>query len=154
MMNQPATHAQFEARLRTMRILWAVFLVTIALYALLAFFALPSAGGGGPGPAGNSGLTLAMSVAALSAVFASFAVKGRFYRLAAERRDPAQAQTGFILAAVLCETAALFGLVALFVTRDQYAPLLFALGALGIALHFPRRDELAAAYGEGVNRQP
>ena len=55
-------------------------------------------------------------------------------------------QTGFILAMVLCEVAALMGLAALFVTLSNYAYLLFALGALGQALHFPRREEVMSAY--------
>jgi len=36
--------------------------------------------------------------------------------------------------------------VGLFVTWNIYAYALFALGALGIALHFPRRDDVAATY--------
>ena len=57
-------------------------------------------------------------------------------------------QAGFILALALCEVAALMGMVALFVTLSKYAYLLFALGALGMLLHFPRREQVEAAFGK------
>ena len=37
----------------------------------------------------------------------------------------------------------------LFVTHNRYAYALLALGALGQLLHFPRRDQLTAAYRKG-----
>ncbi len=55
-------------------------------------------------------------------------------------------QTGFIIAMALCESAVLFGLVGVFMTWNNYAYLLFALGALGEVLHFPRREQLMSAY--------
>jgi hypothetical protein len=59
-------------------------------------------------------------------------------------------QQGLILAFVFCEVAALFGLMGLFVTGNRYAYALLALGALAIALHFPRRGQLLAAYFKPV----
>ena len=63
--------------------------------------------------------------------------------------QPAKFQTGFIIATALCEAAGLLGFVGIFVTHNREAYLLFAIGALGLLLHFPRRDQLAAAYRKG-----
>jgi F0F1-type ATP synthase membrane subunit c/vacuolar-type H+-ATPase subunit K len=144
---QPGADAGLEVRLRTMRILWAVFLVTIGLYALIPFFVLGSRSAAaevGDDPT----LLAAFAVLAFMAVAASFVLKRHFYGHAVERGEPARLQTGFILALVFCEFPALLGLVGLFVTLNRYAYALLALGALGLLLHFPRRDQLAAAYGE------
>lgn len=149
MMNQPSNQtgadAGLEARLRTMRILWVVFLITIGLYALMCVFTLPPVNAAEE-DANNTTLLTALASFAVASVAASFLLKGRIYAQAARQSDPAKFQTGFIIAEVFCEVAALFGLVGLFVTHNRYAYALFVLGALGQLLHFPRRDQLAAAY--------
>lgn len=146
--NQPGADAGLEARLRVMRILWGALLTSIGLYVLVCVFAAPRRGAAVE-DAGNTTMLGAFAAIALVSVAASFLLKGRFYRRAAERGEPEQAQIGFIVALALCEAAALFGLVGLFVTLNRSAYLLLALGALGQLLHFPRRDELAAAYRKG-----
>ena len=148
-----------EARLRTMRILWAVFLATIGLYALIAYFARPSAaspfssaesGGIGASAGGFSVLLIAFFALGLSEVVASFLVKQYYAQRAVRMQSPAVLQTGFILAAVLCESAALFGLVCLFVDGNPFAYLLFVVAAAGLVLHFPRREDVQAASGGGT----
>lgn len=151
MMNQPTNQTGrdtgLEARLRTMRILWGVFLVTIGMYVLICVFVLPPSDAAVQ-DANNTTLLTALAAFAVGALAASFLLKGRIYAQAIQQSDPAKFQTGFIIAEALCEVAALFGLVGLFVTNIRYAYLLFALGALGQLLHFPRREQLAAAYGK------
>ena len=146
--NQPGTDAGLEVRLRTLRVLWVVFLMNIGLFALFGFYSLRSRDAAGEG-SDDPTILGAMAVVACLSVAVSFLMKGRFYRQAAERGEPARAQQGFIIALVLCEVSALLGLVGLLVTLNKYAYGLFVLGALGQLLHFPRRDELAAAYRKG-----
>ena len=143
--NQPGAgpDAGPNLRLRTMRILWVIFLITIGLFVLVATVSRPV---GGPEVEGAPPLLYALGALALSSVAASFVLKSGFYKRAAERQEPAQLQTGLILALVLCETAALMGFAGLFLTRCDYAYALLALGALGEALHFPRRGEVLSAY--------
>jgi F0F1-type ATP synthase membrane subunit c/vacuolar-type H+-ATPase subunit K len=150
MMNRPGDSAGTdpgpEVRLRTMRILWAVFLVNIGLFVFLCLFAAPDRDEAAPGPGGVPTLLLVLIALGVSSVAASFLVKPGFYRRAAERQEPARLQTGFILALVLCEVAALLGVVGVFVTQSNYAYVLFALGALGQALHLPGRGQVLSAY--------
>ncbi len=134
-----------EAALRTMRILWAVFLVTIGLFVLVTRFARPSDAGAGAN-SDNLVLLLVLAMLGLTSVAASFILKAGFYKRAAEQQQPAALQTGLILAMALCEAAVLFGVVGLFITWNDYAYALFALGGLGEALHFPRREQVFSAY--------
>jgi F0F1-type ATP synthase membrane subunit c/vacuolar-type H+-ATPase subunit K len=152
MMNQPAKQsgadAGLEARLRVLRILWGALFASIGIYALVALFVLRGRDAAAEG-ADNPTLLAAFAVMGFMAVAASFVLKRHFYAHAAERADPALFQTGFIFALAFCEMAALLGMVGLLVTLNRNAYALFALGALGQLLHFPRRDQLAAAYRKG-----
>jgi F0F1-type ATP synthase membrane subunit c/vacuolar-type H+-ATPase subunit K len=158
-----------ETRLRTMRILWAVFLMTVGLYALVAYFAAPgtpgaasvryddSLGSIGASAGGLSVLLVVFFVLGLSTVVASFLVKQAFANRAVREQNPAVLQTGLILSLALCEAAGLFGLFGLFAEGSPSAYLLFVVSAAGIVLHFPRREDLTAAsggetgYGMGLN---
>jgi F0F1-type ATP synthase membrane subunit c/vacuolar-type H+-ATPase subunit K len=148
--------AGLEVRLRTLRILWAVFLVTVGLYALVAYLANPMSDverariQGDPAPNGVPVALLVLFAAGVAAVVASFVLKQAFARKAAAGQRPGLFQQGLILAFVFCEVAALLGLLGLFMTGNRYAYALLALGALGIALHFPRWEQLLAAYFKPV----
>ena len=154
MMNRNESDAGIDTRLRTMRILWAVFLMTIAQFLLVVYFADPmteaerASASGEPAPSGNPSPLLYLFFAlGLASVAASYLLRRSFYGKGERERQPALVHTGLILALALCETAALFGLVALFVLGNPLAYSLFALAVIGQLLHFPRRDQLLAAYG-------
>ncbi len=142
MTKRPDRDLGADVRLRTLRILWAVFLVNVGLMALASHFGRPEV----EGVEGVPPLLYALAAAALSSVAASFFLKAGYYRRAAERREPAQLQAGFIVALALCEAPVLLGVVGLFVTGCDYAYALFGLGALGMALHFPSREQVFASY--------
>jgi F0F1-type ATP synthase membrane subunit c/vacuolar-type H+-ATPase subunit K len=147
MSNVPVGDAGFEARLRTLRILWVMFLITIGLFVLVTRLARPHEETVARMAAQDNTLILpVLAVVALASVAVSFVMRANFYRRAAEQQQPALLQTGFVVAIVLCEAAALLGLVGLFTTWNNYAYGLFALGALGELLHFPSREQLLSAY--------
>lgn len=158
-MSTPNPKMSPEMRLRTMRILWASFLMAVGLYALIAYFARPSDGppsggavadGVGTVSGGFSVLVLVFFALGLTTVAASFLVKQAFAQRAVREQNTAVLQTGFILAVVLCEVAALLGLVGLFADGNPAAYLLFVISAAGIVLHFPRREDVEAASGGGT----
>ena len=150
MMNQPAAGGGPDQgpdpRLRTMRLLWVMFMITIGLFFLVTRLSRPDDETLAEVGSDDATLLLVLAAMGLSSVVASFVLKAGFYRRAAGQQQPALLQTGFIVALVLCETAVLLGLVGVFVTWNDYAYALFALGALGEALHFPRREQLMSAY--------
>ena len=90
-------------------------------------------------------LLLVLAFAALSAVAASFFVKNGLLLKATREQRRETAQVAYVVAFALSESAALLGFVALLITNSTYSYLLFALGVVGILLHKPRLDHLAAA---------
>lgn len=75
----------------------------------------------------------------------SFFMKKRAFQQAVEKQQISYVQTGLILALAFCESISLIGIVLAFAFAYQYFFLWFALGILGIILHFPRRDDVIAA---------
>jgi hypothetical protein len=148
--------AGLELRLRTLRILWAMFLLTVGLYALVAYLANPVSDTerarlqGGPVPSGIPTTLILLFALGVAAVAVSFVLKQTFGRKAAAAQRPGLFQQGLILAFVFCEVATLLGLMGLFMTGNRYAYALLALGALGMALHFPRYEQLLPAYFKRV----
>ena len=149
MMNQRATKAGPDVFLRTMRILWGSFLVCVGLFVLVTRLTRPA-----DMPAevsrGIDPLLYVLGALALMGVAASFYLKGIFYRRGVEQQQPLLVQAGFILAMAFCEAGVLMGLVGVFATRNDAYYLLFALGALGMLLHFPRREQVEAAFYKGL----
>lgn len=143
-----------EVRLRTMRILWVVFLITVGLYALVGYISNPMSDveravlQGEPAPTGIPTLLLLLFALGFLLIVVSFVTGEALYKKAAAQQRPDIFQTGFILAVVFSESAALFGLIGLFVTGNRYAYALLAAAALGVALQFPRRGKLLSAYYE------
>lgn len=154
MMNKTAPGSNIEKRLRTMRILWVAFLWNIGLFALFAYFLAP-ASGAESGTLGASEqfppLLIIFFVLGVAAVGLSFVMKQQFMRKAVSEQRLEHVQTGVIVALVLCEVAALFGLLALFLSGNRNAYFLFVIGAVGQFLHYPRREHiLAATYKDGA----
>lgn len=81
----------------------------------------------------------------LIALFFSFLLRKRFFIRAANEQRPDMIQTGIIIGFALCEVAAIFGLLAIFLTGSALSYLILAIGAAGILLHFPRREQLLGA---------
>ena len=93
--NQSGAGAELELRLRTLRILWGAFLMTIGLYALITVFALPPRDALEEGR-DNPTLLLAFAVIGLMSVAVSFMLKRHFYGHAVERGEPARVEIGLI----------------------------------------------------------
>jgi F0F1-type ATP synthase membrane subunit c/vacuolar-type H+-ATPase subunit K len=81
----------------------------------------------------------------LTTLALSFVLKRRFLANAINMQRPEMVQTALIVAWALCEVTALFGLVVFFVTGSSAYYIFFIFGALGVLLHFPRRNDLLAA---------
>ena len=128
-----------EMQHRTLLILWSAFLMTIVMYVFLTFV-MPQ-----PDTAANRTLTVVFSAISVLLVGLSFVIKKKFFARAAAEQQVSFVTTGFILAMALCEVGGLLGLVDFMVAHDRYFYLLMAISFIGIALHFPKRQDLEAA---------
>lgn len=144
------TQSDVDARYRVMLVIWFALLSAVAFYFVVG--QLVSRPGADSVP--NKMLTVILTALGTFMVGVSFVIKQRFLNQSVERQKVTLVQTGFIVAIALCEAGALFGLVDLITTGNRYYFVVMIIAALGILVHFPRRDHLlAAGYKNQLNEQ-
>lgn len=130
-----------EIRIRTIRTLWFALFVSVGLYFALTFFVQRSEN------QPNATLFLVLAAVSVTTVAASFIIKTNFLSRAEQQQQVSLVQQGYVVASALTEVPALLGLVDYFTTGNDYYYVFFIISALGMLLHFPRRDHvLNAAY--------
>ena len=123
------------AQYQTLLIVWAALLFSQVLFVVMLFILKPNLFRFdlSQSPLEPSGaMILGFAVAAVTCVGFSFAFKRRLYERAVEAQDPAQVQSGLIIALALCEASSLFGLVLAFAFDYPYFFLWFILGIAGM----------------------
>ncbi len=131
---------EIDKRYQTLLILWFAMLMNIGILFLIAFVAAPDRNS-----SPSSLLTLAVAGLGAFLVLISFVVKRKFFARAVDQQDLGLVQKGLIVALAICEVSAIIGLIERFVIGNRDYFLLFLLAAAGIALHFPKRDDLRSA---------
>lgn len=137
-----------EQAYRTLVIIWVALLFSQVMFLVVIFFAKPEVfkfDWTKPLLGGNAPVVIALAVLAIANFGLSFVMKKRSYEQAVAEQKIALVQTGLVLACALCEAISLLGMVLAFAFSYQYFFAWFALGILGILLHFPRRDTVIAA---------
>lgn len=144
-MNPMNNQATLETRYRTMTILWFGLFSSIVMFFLLTLVTPAET-------VENRVLSLTFAVIGTLAVIASRIVKQKFLSQSVDKQDIRLVQTGMIVAAALCEVAAMLGLMDHFLTGNRYYYVLFIIAVIGTLLNFPRRDHLlAASYKKPLN---
>lgn len=149
---------------RTNIVLWAGMLISQLLFLVVVFFSKRELFGliTGEGSIGESSfylkllstinpMLIVLAVVGLITFILSFVLKARLIQLAIDNKQTGLVQTAQILAYALCEATALFGLIAAFAFDSPLFLAWFAVGILGLLLHFPRRGNFAAASFTGIN---
>jgi hypothetical protein len=141
-------NSNVEQNYKTLLVIWAALLFSQIMLLVVVFFAKPEVfrfDFTKPLLGGNAVLIIAFAFVAVANLALSFVMKKRAFQQAAEKQQIAYVQTGLILAYAFCEATSLLGMVLAFAFSYQYFFAWFALGILGIILHFPRRDDVVAA---------
>ena len=126
------------ARQRGLLLIWGAQLMSVALFlAITRIVEVPARAND------SSVLLLALALTALAAFGLSFPTRAKLLAQSAVQNRPDLASTAYVLAFALCESCALFGVVAHFVTGAREALYFFIPAALGLLLHFPRRAHFA-----------
>jgi hypothetical protein len=133
-----------ETRYRSMRTLWLALLVNVGIFFIWVLFSAKEISSD-PGDAPDTVLIGALSALAVISVIASFVVKRLLLKRAEENQDAMLVQRALIVACTMCEVSVLIGVVARMTISFRQYYLLLLVGAIGIALHYPRRDHLLAA---------
>ena len=126
-----------EARHKVFLILWFALFVSVMLFLVLVLVV---------GSKGTPNPTLSYALLGIGSmtVLVSFLLKQQLVQKAINHNDIAALQSAHIVSLALCESAALFGVLDRFVTASQTSWFLFAIAALGILLHFPKKDHIRA----------
>ena len=141
-------NSNVEQNYKTLVIIWFALLVSQILLLVVVFFAKPEIfrfDFSKPFLGKNAVLVIAFAFLAITNLAVSFVMKRRSFQQAVEKQQIAYVQTGLIIAYAFCEAISLLGMVLAFAFSYQYFFVWFALGILGIILHFPRRSDVIAA---------
>ena len=132
---QPGSSAPPQPSERRQRlILWLAMLVSLALYPIMMRILPP------PQPANNPKLVTTLTVLSIALAAASLPARNRLLARSREAGTLESRQLALMLPIALCEAAALMGLAAWFTTASPRSYYLFAIGFLGMLLHYPRRE--------------
>ena len=135
--NPQEAEEKVDARYRVILILWIAILLSIGFLFSLAVF-IPSSG------TANQTLSLALLGTGFATVTVSILLKQQMIRKAIEKQQVQALSSAYIIGFALCESAALFGLMDHFVTGSGYYRFGFFLAAIGMLLHFPKKEHLRA----------
>jgi hypothetical protein len=136
--SDPQTNS--ELRIRTMRTLWFGLLGTIGIY---YGFTLVAERREGLEP--NPSLSVILMCVAIVMVLVAFVIKTKLISKAVEQQNTGMVQQAYVVTWAINEVAALLGLMDFFLTNDRYYFVLLIIAALGLLLHFPRREHVVNA---------
>ena len=137
-----------EQSYRTLAIIWFALLFSQVMFLVVTFLSKPELfkfDADKPILGENAEIVIAFAFLAITNFALSFVMKKRSFEQAIAEQKIAYVQTGLILACAFCEAISLLGIVLAFAFSYQYFFVWFAVGMLGIILHFPRRDAVIAA---------
>ena len=147
-MRQTNQTGNVEQSYRTLMLIWFALLNSQLLLLVVLYFARPEIfrfDFSKPLLGENSVMVIVLAILAVSTFLLSFVLRSRFLNQAINEQKLELVQTALIVGCSLCEAISLFGFVLVFILNYQYFFLWFALGILGIILHFPRRGNLIDA---------
>ena len=124
-----------KAQYRQRRIAWFLLVISLGMYFVVMRLAPPAM------PRESPGLVTGLMLAAIGVVALSFWVKSRLSRGPEREQAPPRTEIAYLIPLVMCEAAALFGVVVWFVTASIQAYYFVLLGLVGLLFHYPKRPE-------------
>jgi asparagine N-glycosylation enzyme membrane subunit Stt3 len=129
-----------EARILTMRILWFGMLMSVAVYFVFTLFTTRK-----ENLEPNPTISLTLLCVAVLMVLVAFLIKSKLLSNAVDQQNTVMVQQAYIVTWAITEVAALLGLLDFFLTTDRYYYVLLIIAALGLLIHFPRREHVVNA---------
>ena len=123
-----------------MRALWFGLLGTIGIY-----YGFTLVAGRREGLEPNPSLSISLMCVAMLMVLVAFVIKSKLLSKALEQQSTGMVQQAYVVTWAITEVAALLGLMDFFLTNDRYYFVLLIIAALGVLLHFPRREHVVNA---------
>lgn len=137
-----AGEREVDAIYRVLRIIWLAILASLTAIFVVTRLVKPEPGA----PKELFWILLAVGIVNFGA---SFFLKHKILKQAAEKRKPELVKSAYLIGWALCESIGLFGLLAHLITGVEYYYFFFVLAGFGTLLHKPQRDDILAAYNGG-----
>ncbi|HKC63682.1 MAG TPA: hypothetical protein VKB86_08590 [Pyrinomonadaceae bacterium] len=131
---------EVEAAYLSLRIIWLAMLTSVVTLFVVTLLVQPSAS---KAPV----IFWILMMLGFITFGASFVMKYRLLKQAAEKQNPGMVRTAYIAAFALCDATGVFGTIAYFATGVEYYYFFFVLSGFGTLLHKPQRDDLLATVG-------
>ena len=125
-----------EAQHRTLLILWTFLFMSVIGFLLFAVLVPSDATGD------KTVISIVLIALAFSNVSLSFTFKSTLLKRSIGSQDLQLVLRAYLVVLMICESAALFGVISHFVTGSASSYVAFGLGIIGILLHFPRKKHL------------
>ena len=138
--NQNNPQTEIELRIRTLRTLWFALLGSIGIYYGFTLVVERR-----EGLESNPSLSLSLMCVAILMVLVAFVIKTKLLSKALEQQSTGMVQQAYVVTWAITEVAAVLGLMDFFLTNDRYYFVLLIIAALGVLLHFPRREHIVNA---------
>ena len=138
--NQNNPQTEIELRIRTLRTLWFALLGSIGVYYGFTLVVERR-----EGLESNPSLSLSLMCVAILMVLVAFVIKTKLLSKALEQQSTGMVQQAYVVTWAITEIAAVLGLMDFFLTNDRYYFVLLIIAALGVLLHFPRREHVVNA---------
>jgi hypothetical protein len=129
----PSPQRSPDVPYRARAVIWLALVVATGLYFVVTKLAAPS------GAQANPTLVTILFVFSAGLVAGSFGMKARLLSRAS-RPSSRMRQQAELIALILCEAAAVLGVVVWFVTAWPHYYIFLLLGLVGMLLHFPTRE--------------
>jgi len=127
-----------------MRTLWFALLLSVGVYFGFTLFAVRK-----EGLQPNPTVSLTLLCIAMLTVLVAFVIKSKLLSKAMEQQNPGMVQQAYVMTWAITEVSALLGLLDFFLTNDRYYYFLLIIAALGLLVHFPRREHVVDAAFKG-----
>ena len=147
-MNPNPPKMSVEQAYRTLVMVWSALLASQGLFLVIIYFMRPQVfkfDFSKPPLDENSTLIIASALLAIFDLVISFVMSRKHLNQSVAEQNIGLVQTAMITGCSLCESISVMGMILAFAYSYQYFFLWFALGILGMILHFPKRAHLIAA---------
>jgi len=128
-----------------MRTLWFCLLLSVGSYYVFTLIA-----GRKEGLEPNPTVSVTLLCIGVLTVLGAFLIKSKFLSKAVEQQSTGMVQQAYVMTWAITEVAGLLGLLDFFMTGDRYYYVLLIMAALGLLLHFPRREHVVNAAFRGA----
>jgi len=125
-------------RYQVLLILWIAMLTSFSIF-LVMTFVIPSSA------PPNLTLTFVLLALSLVAVIVSVLLKSYFLKQAIEKQQLPFLMNAYVTGFALSEAAAILGLLDHMATNSRYFSIAFIMSAIGLLLHFPRKEHIRAS---------